>query len=277
MAQGGRGPGTLLTPYHAISQCGPMQFLSVAQLLHFCRSRLLKLSREGQTNLFDELLQKFSQSHGISCLYNLLRHPLAKCKTKQIFTKWEKTLGDRNILKKYIICETWRKTYYKLIHNAIYGFNLPIKPRNPRCVTACLKCDTPSTDMWHCPAIQHYWKEVQEFVNEMCDVHLGLHADSLIFHCVRPPETSSGAPTTITTQVQSCATLVHIALLAANRCITNLWLSPASPIIPLLVTQIRSYLHMDRLTVERNPGDWGQGVLQEVETVHNTTPVSRGN
>lgn len=35
-----------------------------------------------------------------------------------------------------------------------------------------------------------------------------------------------------------------------THCITKLWLSPASPTIHMLLTQIRSYLYMDRLFVE---------------------------
>lgn len=62
------------------------QFLGMAQSLHFCRSRLRDLSKEA----FDEILQKSSRAHGISCLYTLLRRPLANITYKKIFKKWEK-------------------------------------------------------------------------------------------------------------------------------------------------------------------------------------------
>lgn len=64
------------------------QFLAVAQIIHFCRARLLDLSREASINSFDEILNKSSQDHGISCLYALIRQHMAKCTPKQAFKKY---------------------------------------------------------------------------------------------------------------------------------------------------------------------------------------------
>lgn len=253
------------------------KFLEVAQLHHFCTSRLVDLSVEVTVNKFDELLQYTSQGHGISSLYSQLRRHLAKGDTKHIFKRWEQVLGDPFVadkilsgwgaVRKYIVCENWRETYYKLIHNAIYGFNLPARPQNTSRITACPKCDTPLTDMWHgfwtCPAIQRFWEEVGEFVNGLGSTRLELGTDLFIFHCVRPPESSSQPLTRATTQALPCAALLHIALIAAKRCITKMWLSPTIPTIQMLVTQIKTYLHLDRLFVERNPEIGAKGFFKK--------------
>lgn len=241
------------------------QFLAVAQIIHFCRARLLDLSREASINSFDEILNKSSQDHGISCLYALIRQHMAKCTHPQ--TGFQKILSGWGAIRKHIVNETWRETFYKIVHNAIYGFNLPATPLNSARLTACPKCGTPSTDMWHglwqCPAIQRYWAQVQEFVNDMCNAHMGINADSLIFHCVCHPEPQSGPPASATAQALPHAALIHISLLAAKRCITKLWLSPATPTITLLKSQIGSYLHMDRLYVERNPETGAKGFFKK--------------
>lgn len=66
-------------------------------------------------------------------------------------------------------------------------------------------------------------------------------------------KTNSILPILLPPHRRSLHTRHYSTLLAAKRCITNLWLSPAPATMHLLVTHVKSYLHMDRIYVERNP------------------------
>lgn len=101
-------------------------------------------------------------------------------------------------------------------------------------------------EVWQCPKIQRFW-QIKRFVNGMW------HVDSLIFHCVQSPEVSSDGSTSTAIPAPPHAALLHITLLTAKHCITKLWLSSTTPTVMMVISQIRSYLHMYRLFVERNP------------------------
>lgn len=141
----------------------------------------------------------------------------------------------------HVINENWRETYFKIIHNAIYGFNLPPSPLHPNCLLKCPKRDVPQTDMWHglwlCPNIQNFSKEILHYIDTQYKIALSLSPESLVFRCVRPPEMpKSGMADGHKIPPHSLNMgLIHATLLIAKRCITNCCLSP-TPLPPLRYT-----------------------------------------
>lgn len=97
----------------------------------------------------------------------------------------------------------------------------------------------------------------------MCRAALGLQAEQLIFHCVRPPECSGSSTPATGNPVPLGGALLHISLLAAKRCITKLWLSNTTPSIQMVLAQLRAYLHMDRLFIEHNPKSVAKGFFKK--------------
>lgn len=51
-------------------------------------------------------------------------------------------------IRAHVSIETWRETYFKMIHNAIYGFNLLPSPLHPNRLTKCPKCSDPMINTW---------------------------------------------------------------------------------------------------------------------------------
>lgn len=198
--------------------------------------------------------------------------------SKQAFKHWERVVSDPEVaekivlgwraVRKSVICEAWRETHYKIIHNAIHSFNLPNTFNDPSRIKVCPKFGTLNTDMWHgiwkCTPIQHFWEEVRGLINKMCGTNLILQAEQMIFHCVRPPERPGGSTFATDTPNLSGGALLHISLLAAICCITKMWLSNALPTAQMVVTQLRAYLQMDRLFTERNPETGEKGFLQKL-------------
>lgn len=154
-------------------------YFKIMQMLAFCRGRLKDLSAEEVPNKFDEWLTPKSGQYGVTYLYPSMRDLLTKADAGRSFKYWEALLEDTNItqkilagfqaIRKNVICKTWRETQFKIIHSAIYGFNLSNPTNNPSRLTACPKCSQSATDMWHvlwsCPYIQTYWDEVMGWIN----------------------------------------------------------------------------------------------------------------
>lgn len=108
----------------------------------------------------------------------------------------ENVLKGWMAVQKNVINETWRESDYKLLHNAIYGFNVPPLVRNPDRITKCPKCTAPLTaetwhGIWSCKAIQAYCDGVLELISQHWSITLDKITESLIFHYVRPPDDNS--------------------------------------------------------------------------------------
>lgn len=70
---------------------------------------------------------------------------------------------------KHVVCEAWRDSHFQFIHREIYGFEFPKMTANPSCITACPKCQSPLTDLWHgvwlCPDSQWFWDEALTYID----------------------------------------------------------------------------------------------------------------
>lgn len=94
-------------------------------------------------------------------------------------------------VRKNVICEAWRKSHFRLIHRAIYGFNIPSVSSYSSRITACPKCHTPLTDLWHggwlCPDTQKFWDQIITCIDLHWRVTIPKSPELLIFHSTRPP------------------------------------------------------------------------------------------
>lgn len=159
-------------------------------------------------------------------------------------------------IRTHVVNENWIETYFKIIHNAIYGFNLPPSPLYPNRLLTCPKCGTPLTDMWHgiwqCPIIQNFWKEILQLVENHYKTVLRLHPDAVT------PEVTGTAKKY---PYLSNPGLLHVTLLIAKRCITNCLSSPTPPTLHMIVEQLKLYLmwnHVKSYTCGTSPRTRGK-------------------
>lgn len=129
----------------------------ILQVLSICKSRLRDLSREGAATVFDDRVAMPGKSYGLLNLYWSVRKLFARNSSPAMFKAWENIistpdyvkviLGGWSSVRKDVLCESWRESHFKLIHKAIYGFNIPRSEDNPTRIIACPKCQAPRTDM----------------------------------------------------------------------------------------------------------------------------------
>lgn len=126
-------------------------------------------------------------------IHTALKGRLTKLTHEGAFRSWATKLHDPKAPEKTLkgwmgvrenVNETWRETHYKLMHNAIYGFNIPSSIRNPDRITTW-------HGIWACKDIQAYWDKVLEFVSRFYSVTLDKNLEYLIFHYTRPPDADS--------------------------------------------------------------------------------------
>lgn len=168
-------------------------------------------------------------------------------------------------VRKHVINKSWRETHLNVIHNAIYGFNLPATTRNPHRITSCPKCNKLLTDaqhgLWNCNNIQSYWGQ-----------SLGIHIYALVHNARNRPQIH----------------FVHIILLVAKRRVLPHWLKPSVPTIDMLVDQLKLYLISNRIKAERGgnerwlahvgygSGGFGQGLSPLDRSWHEISVSRRG-
>lgn len=141
-------------------------------------------------------------------------------------------------VRRHVICERWRESYFKLLHRGIYGFNIPLIPTYPNRITACPKCKAPLTDLWHgvwtCPATQRYCDQIvcliYLFALEISHSQI-TGAPDFPLHETTWYSIRGGGDTGDTGPI-------HTVLLLAKRCFFKIWLEPKVPDISVLIAQL---------------------------------------
>lgn len=148
------------------------------QTLSFCNSRLKDPAHEHTTPPFDDVLNISPGYNGVSRLCSINKK-LNKITPWTAFQSWAEILdipdsakviqGGWFNVRKHVVSEAWRDSHFRFIHRAIYGFKFPRTVANPSRITACPKCQSPFTDLWHrvwlCPDSQRFWDQVITYVD----------------------------------------------------------------------------------------------------------------
>lgn len=149
--------------------------------------------------------------------------------------------GWRHV-RSVVLNERWRESHFKFIHHAIYGFSIPPHPNCPNRLTACPKCDTPTTDLvhgvWTCPSVVTFWADLVRLITSKMNLSLDVNPQTLLFHDF-PPEVR-------------LPRVLHIILLAALRSLLAKCLEPSIPTMAEVLSRISHYLQMDRLETLRS-------------------------
>lgn len=111
-------------------------YFSIIHLLSFCHSKLSNLSKEETKMAFDDLTREGRKGFSFFNLYQSLKNHLLHLSPNTVFQKWQTILNDSGIIdmiladwnavKGNIINESWRESYFKLMHNVIFGFNVAL-------------------------------------------------------------------------------------------------------------------------------------------------------
>lgn len=87
-----------------------------------------------------------------------------------------------------------------------------------------------------------------------------------MFHSTRPPD-ENDLPEGEIAEIMS-PTLIHTVLLMAKRCLFQKWLSSEPPDLPMLVSQLKSNLLLDKIHTERHRDKGTKGFLKKMEDLH---------
>lgn len=142
-------------------------------------------------------------------------------------------------LRKSIINEKWRKTHFKLIHHAIYGYDiLPY----PNCPDNLLHGQNVSPQrqhgVWSCPDTSQFWMQVTALIKSKKGLHLENDPQLLLFH--------------VFPQDSKLPMVLHIILLVVQRSQLSKWLTSALPSMSEVVNHVKHCLTMDKLETLRN-------------------------
>lgn len=189
-----------------------------------------------------------------------MRDILIRARSDKPFRHWQLLLEDPEAakkiltgfqaLRKNIICEQWRETQLRIIHRAIYGFNLPNPTNDPSRITACPKCGLEQLDLWHglwlCPKIQDYWDLIVQWINTHWKSVVSKSPEALIFHFIRPPDEVTGETEPWVPGIY------HTIFLLVKRCILKRWLEAQPPDLNMLLTHLKSAMTLDKIYSERH-------------------------
>lgn len=271
-----------MTPDELIAQysLSSNSYYTLMQVISFCKSRLRNPTPECTAHQFDDLLSISPGYYGISRLYCDVNKKLIGPIANSAYRSWEKVFTDPDVVKviqggwanirKHVICETWRDTYFRFIHRAIYGFEFPRTPSNPDRIVACPKCQTPFTDLWHgvwlCPAIQRFWDQVITYIDLHWRLRLPKTPRLLLFHCTQPPDTPDLPDGAGEMEDIRIPTLIHSVLLLVKRCIFQKWLDPQTPDVDMVTCLLKSNLFLDKTYTERHKDKGTKGFFKKWKT-----------
>lgn len=144
--------------------------------------------------------------------------------------------------RKAVICEKWRETQLKLVHRAIYAFNITNTRNTESWINKFPKCDLLKADldhgMWLCPKTRQYWEWLLSWIKDTWHIDLPCEPEVVLFHVF---------PDTI--QVPK---LIDGVLLVALKCLLQKWLEPQTPTGTEFHSLMRHFLLMDQLDAESN-------------------------
>lgn len=121
-----------------VSESHCLQYL---QLKCFCVKRLKDITKEKEATEFYDIVGGGPCKRSLAILYRMIRDKYVRSDTHTFFASWKRWLQIPNIssqmlsgwqiIKKCVISEKWRESHFKMMHAAIYAFNIPPDPNYP--------------------------------------------------------------------------------------------------------------------------------------------------